>query len=469
MSTAEALLPQDRQVDLLLIHALIVTMDAERRIVSDGAIAVRADRIVAVGKTVDLVRDYVAAETIDASRFVVLPGLVNAHIHVTGEPLTRGCAPDDIDFNTLIFNWLSPVHFAHTPEDEKLAAQFAALEMLRTGTTTFLDAGTCCFLDHVVDGMRSMGIRGRVGQWSWDALDAPMSGPTDRVIRGLQDELARYPTTPDQLVSAWPILIGHHTCTDTLWQAAKALADEHGVGLGFHMSPVANDAAWFLEKHGKRPFEHLADLGVLGRNIVATHAVHLDQNEVALLGAAGASVAHCPMTALRGAYGATTLGRFPELVAAGVNLALGSDGSNDSNTADLYRAIFLLAGLSKDARRDPTLFPAERALEHAILGGARALLLEDQIGSLEPGRKADFVLHDTDRPEWRPLLNVVNQLVWSVDGRSVHSVWVDGVRVVDSYRSTMIDEDKLFAEVEIAGRRILQAAGLPDSARWPRV
>ncbi len=463
---AAQMAPADRQVDLLLTHALIVTLDAGRRILSDGALAVRGDRIVAVGKTHELRRDFDAKQVIDAGRFVIVPGLVNAHIHVTGEPLTRGCAPDDVDFNTLIFDWLSPVHFAHTPADEKLAAQFAALEMLRTGTTCFLDAGTCCFLDQVVEGMESMGIRGRLGRWSWDGLDAPMSAPTGVVVDGLQRQLERYPAGPDRRLSAWPILIGHYTCTDALWQAAKALADEHGAGLAFHMSPVPDDAAWFLERHGRRPFQHLAELGVLSRNVVATHAVHLDASEVALLGAAGASVAHCPMTALRGAYGATTLGRFPELVAAGANLALGSDGSNDSNSADLHRAMFLLAGMSKDARRDPTLFPAHQAIEHATLGGARALLLEDQIGSLEPGKKADFVLHDIDRPEWRPLLNVVNQLVWSVDGRSVHSVWVDGVRVVENYRSTMIDEDRLYAEVEAAGRRILGAAGLPDAARW---
>ena len=456
-------------VDLLVTHALVVTLDADRRIISDGALAVLGDRILAVDKTETLVRRYRATQTIDATGFVLVPGLVNAHIHVTGEPLTRGCAPDDIDFNTLIFDWLSAAHFAHTPEDERLAAQFAALEMLRTGTTCFLDAGTCCFVDHVVDGMVSMGIRGRVGQWSWDALDAPMAAATDRVIRGLEDEIARHPTRPDRLVSAWPILIGHYTCSDALWQAAKSIADRNGVGLGFHMSPVPNDAAYFLEHHGRRPFEHLAELGVLGRNIVATHAVHLDDSEVALLGAAAASVAHCPMTALRGAYGVTTRGRIPELVEAGVNLALGSDGSNDGNSNDLHRAMLLLAGLSKDARLDPTLFPATQALEHATLAGARALLLEDEIGRLAPGYKADFVLHDTDRPEWRPLLDVVNQLVWSVDGRSVHSVWVDGVRVVENYRSTRIDEEKLYAEVESAGRRIIGRAKLPVASRWPTV
>ena len=113
----------------------------------------------------------------------------------------------------------------------------------------------------------------------------------------------------------------------------------------------------------------------------------------------------------------------------GINVSIGIDGNNASNYADMYRATYLVAGLFKDARMDPQMFPAEKAYEMATLGGARTMLMQDEIGSLEPGKKADVVLHDTDRPEWRPLLNVMNQLVWSADGRGVHTVFVDGTKV----------------------------------------
>ena len=151
----------------------------------------------------------------------------------------------------------------------------------------------------------------------------------------------------------------------------------------------------------------------------------------------------------------------------GVNIALGSDGSNDSNSHDLHRACFLVAGLFKDARRDPTLFPAEQAFAMATRHGARALLLQDEIGAIMPGRKADFVLHDTDRPEWRPLFNIANQLVWSADGRSVHSVWVDRIRLIDNYRPTMVDEERLLVQVQEAGQAIFARTGLPKLSRWP--
>jgi cytosine/adenosine deaminase-related metal-dependent hydrolase len=131
------------------------------------------------------------------------------------------------------------------------------------------------------------------------------------------------------------------------------------------------------------------------------------------------------------------------------------------------RATYLVAGLFKDARCDAQLFPAEIAYEMATLGGAKAMRLDDRIGSLEPGKRADVVLHDTDRPEWRPLLNVANQLVWSADGRGVHTVLVDGAVVVEGGHSTTIDEERLYAEAQRAGEAITARSGLPDKAKWP--
>ena len=398
--------------------------------------------------------------------------MVNTHVHVTGEPLTRGLVPDDSGFEENVFRWLVPIHMAYNEADARLASQFAALEMLRTGTTCFLEAGTIRFLDPVVDGLTEIGIRARVGQWAWDFSPSDQSYPsaaTDAAIALLADEIARYPADDDQRIAAWPILIGHMTCSGPLWRAAKALADRHGVGVAAHMSPVQTDPDWYLDRHGRRPIEYLADLGAIGSNTIFTHGVHLNDDEVGLLARAGANISHCATSALKGAYGATAVGRLPEMQARGVNITVGTDGNNNSNYHDMMRATYLLAGLFKDARRDPTLFPAEQAYESATINGAKALRMADHIGSLEAGKKADFVAHDTYRPEWRPLFNVVNQLVWSADGRSVHSVWVDGVRVIDDYRCTTLDEDRIYAEVQTAGEAIVARSGLPVKSRWPVV
>ena len=456
--------------DTLVVHATIVTMDAMRRVILDGAIAWKADRIVAVGKTADLERAVTAHETIDGRRFVVTPGMVNCHIHIVGEPLTRGYVPDDTDFQENVLNWLIPFHKHYTPADERLSAQLAALEMLRSGTTSFIEAGSLTAIDEAADGLDEIGIRGRIARRIWDqsTTHAHPARATDESIRLLADGLERFPSGKGQRIAAWPTLIGHFVCTDELWRAAKRLSLEHGTGMTFHMSPAPGDVDWYTGKFNRRPVEHLADLGVLGPNVVITHLVHVDDSEIGLLAETGTSVAHCPTTALKVAYGITQVGKFPEMVAAGINVGIGTDGNNASNYSDLMRATYLVAGLFKDARRDPTIFPAEQAYEMATLNGAKAMGLQDEIGSLEAGKKADLVFHDTNRPEWRPLLNVANQLVWSADGRGVHSVWVDGKRVVDNYRCTTIDEERFYAQVQESAEKIVARSGLPDKAKWPK-
>lgn len=457
------------RVDTLIVGSHVVTVNAARDVIRDGAVAVRGSEIVAVGKASELRARYDAATEVGGDRFVVTPGMVNTHIHITGEPLTRGYVPDDTPFEENVFAWLCPLYAAHTAEEERLSGQLAAVEMLKSGTTTFLEAGTIRFLDDVVDGLVEVGIRGRVGRWVWDLPPEPdvYRQDTDEAIGHLQRQLADLGSVAGGRIGAWSIVVGHTTCSDPLWRAARQLATDHGVGLSFHMSPARLDPDGFVAEFGQRPMVHLAELGVLGPDVAITHCVHVDDEELRLMAEAGVNVVHCPTTALKVSYGVTRIGKMPEMVQRGINVSIGTDGNNASNYSDLMRATYLVAGLFKDGRSDPQLFPAEMAYEMATIGGARTLQLAESIGSLEPGKKADVVLHDTDRPEWRPLLNVVNQLVWSADGRGVHTVFVDGVRVVDAGRMTTIDEAALYAAAQRAGEAIVTRSGLPDKAKWP--
>ena len=458
------------KVDLLIVGATLVTMDGERRILTDGGLAIRGDSIAGVGKRRDIETRFVADEKIEAGRFVVTPGFVNGHIHITGEQILRGYVPDNLDWREMVEGWLVPIYSSQTPEEERIAAKFAALEMLRSGTTCFLEAGTVGNLDAVMDGLRETGIRGRLGRWTMDRTtdpDADQSALTDNAIRGLEDELARYPAEGDPRLAAWPELVGHTWITDELWRAAKSLADAKGVGVSAHMSPAEADPAWYLETTGRRPIEHLAELGVLGDNLALTHVVHTDDHEVTLLAESGTTVTFCPTASTKGAYGASRLGKHPEMAARGINIMVGTDGTNNGNSADFMRALFSIGAVFRDGRHDASLFPAQEVLTMGTLNGARGLGLADRIGSLEVGKKADLVLHDTDRIEWRPLFNVINQLIWSADGRGVHSVWVDGRRVVDNYRCTTIDEESLLVEVQAAGEALAARTGLPLVMPWP--
>ncbi|TQS43678.1 amidohydrolase family protein [Cryptosporangium phraense] len=450
-------------VDTLIRNTTIVTMDADRRIITDGSIALAGDRIVAVGKTADVRVE--AKTTIDGRRFLVTPGLINGHVHLT-EALLKGFMPEALPFDESLFTWVMPLYEAHTAEEQQVAARLSALSMLRTGTTTFLDAGTTVAIDEVIEAVEPTGLRGRFGRWLQDRQFGPDGSldTTDAALRAMEEELDRYPGGDGQRLAAWPMLVGHNTNTDELWRAAKAMADAHGAGISAHLSPAQDDSDWYLAEFGRRPVEHLASLGVLGPNVNLVHMVHVDDAEVRLLASSGTNVTHCPASALKGGYGSTAVGKFPEMAAAGVNMMLGTDGSD---IADMMKPMNLMAGLFKDARRDTSLFPASRVLEMATVNAARALGMADSIGSLAVGMKADLVLHDLDRPEWRPLNNYVNQLVWSADGRGVHSVWVDGRRLVDDYVCTVMDEEKVLADAQSAADAVMRRSGLPYVYDWP--
>jgi cytosine/adenosine deaminase-related metal-dependent hydrolase len=458
-----------QHVDTIIYGWQVVTMNETRDIIRNGAVAIDAGRIVAVDKASVIDAAYETDHRVGGDRFVVTPGLVNSHIHITGEPLTRGYVPDDTPFVENVFMWLCPLYSVYTAEEERLSAQLAAVEMLKSGTTSFLEAGTIRFLDDVVDGLTEVGIRGRVGRWVWDLPPEPSvyQQRTDEAIAHLERQLDAYPAGPDDRIGAWSILVGHTTCSDPLWSAARQLATDRGTGFSFHMSPAMLDPDGFIEEFGQRPMVHLAELGVLGPDVVMTHCVQVDDREVAIIAETGAQVAHCPTTALKVSYGVTQVGKMPEMAMAGINVSIGTDGNNASNYSDLMRATYLVAGLFKDARQDPQMFPAEKAFEMATLGGAQALQLDDHIGSLEVGKHADVVLHDTERPEWRPLLNVMNQLVWSADGRGVHTVLVGGNVVVENGEMTTVDESTLYARAQVAGEAITTRSGLPDKAKYP--
>ncbi len=208
------------RVDTLITGWYVVTMNEHRDIIRNGAVAIRGNTIVAVGKAGDLEARYEATETVGGDRFVVTPGLVNTHIHITGEPLTRGYVPDDTPFEENVFVWLCPLYSVYTAQEERLSAQLASVEMLKTGTTSFLEAGTIRFIDEVLDGLDEVGIRGRIGRWVWDLPPEPdvYKQDTDEAIANLHDTIERCDGAAGGRLGAWSMVVGHTTCSDPLWR-----------------------------------------------------------------------------------------------------------------------------------------------------------------------------------------------------------------------------------------------------------
>jgi 5-methylthioadenosine/S-adenosylhomocysteine deaminase len=455
--------------DLVISGATLITMDAERRVIEDGAIAIAGSRIAAVGKREALVRTVQARETLDARRFVATPGLFDAHIHITGDPLTRGFerGPPDVSWSDRLMKWVIPLFRAQTPADERLAAQCAALAMIRYGTTTFLEAGTVTHLDAVMEGLAGTGIRGRVGEW----VEGRARGAEDpaavsaAAIAVLESEIARYPDDGEARLAAWPVLVGHSTNSDAVWRAAKDLADAHGLVVSAHMSPRIGDPEFYLATYGRRPLEHLADIGVLGPNVALTHLAQIDRAELDLLAGAGASAIHCAHAAFQGGFGLSQIGLYPEMLGRGVNVMLGTDGA----AADILGSARLMASVFRDARCDQHLISPGAMLEMAITHGARGMGMAGRLGSLEVGKQADIVLHDTDLPEWGPVFDAPVQLAMDAPSSGVHSVWIDGERVLDGGRSTKLDEAKILADARQAGRALIARTGLPIRTEWPVV
>ncbi len=444
----------------------VVTMSPRREVLVGGSVVIQGDRIVGVGSTSQLSADHPDATVVDARNCVVTPGMIDAHQHLTGDPLVRCCIPDLLPPGASIFEWSVPLHAAHLPADDEVAATLTAVEALSNGVTTVVEAGTVAHLDRVVAGLDATGIRATVGVWGWDIDDGPFTAPAPEVLARQRAVIERYPPAGG-LVEGWVTLVGHDLASDELLAGAAELARGLGTGMTMHLSPTSSDPERYLDRMGRRPVEHLAALGVLGRHLLVAHGVWLDDAEVDLILETDTAIAYCPWAYLRLGQGVAANGRHAEIVERGGRVALGCDAANASDSLDILRTAALAAGLARDARLAPTRFGAHQVFELATIAGAEAIGMGDRIGSIEVGKQADLVIHRTDTPGWAPRGDVGMQLVWGTDGRSVRDVFVAGRRVVTDGVVTSVDVDALADEAAARQRDLLERAGLDVPHVWP--
>ncbi len=436
----------------------VVTMNARREVIDHGAVAVDGATISAVGTWTSLREQFPDATVIGTPNSIVTPGYINAHQHLTGDRLVRSCIPDNIDSQEAIFGWAVPIHAAHTAGDDHLSATLSLVEAVGNGITCTVEAGTVAHPEQVAAAMAELGARGTIGRWGWDVGDGPQAAPADEVIDRMRDLVERYPS--GGLVEGWVTLVGHDLMTDELVVGASALAREHATGLTLHMSPHRGDATAYLERTGVRPLIHLDRLGVLGAHVLLGHAVHLDDDEVETVLRTRTAIASCPWAYLRLAQGVTVGGRYGELFRRGARLAIGCDAENAGDAIDALRAASLFIGLARDAELDPFTLTAHHALELLTIRGAEALGMHDRIGSLDAGKQADVVVHDTSGPQWIPRSpDPVLQLVWASDGRSVSDVLIAGREVVRAGRCITVDVAAATAEAAARQKALLRAAG----------
>lgn len=463
------------QVDLLVHNGTVITVDPLRRILVGGAVAVRDRRIVAVLSSAELPDRIEARRRIDARGGLILPGLVDVHLHHS-QQLSRGLA-DDVDLVTWVYDRILPYEAVMDAEDTRISALLSCIEMIRTGTTCASDPGGY-HVDAVGDAVEASGLRAVIawaGMDRWpDDRPVPDTLPGKRSTQATIDVLEHTARTwhgaaQDRIRVAYGLRTEPNV-SDELFLATKRLADRDGTFIHIHIAVSDRQVHWMRQRTGRSSIGHLDALGVLDANWLLAHVAAIDDADVEAIARADARIAHQPGASTHGCYGAIAHGRIPELLAAGVTVGLGCDANSANNSLDMFRAINLAATLHKEARLDPGLVPPELALEMATIDAARAIHWDDAIGSLEVGKAADMVVVDTSGPNWVPLhdFSLVPTLVYSGQGTDVRTTIVDGEVLMEDGRLTTIDVDAVLAEAQARAERIV--ARLPYRLRpaWPR-
>jgi len=453
-----------------------LTVDPEGRVIRDATLVIEGDRMVAVGPAAEVAQSHQPDPddvTVDGARLGATPGFIDTHVHLS-ETLARASFPDCLGTRAWVFHWVMPYYGQLTVEDERLSVILAAVEMLRSGTTCFLDMGALRDPRVTVSALSEIGIRGVTGRhaadvrpptvprgWTEAMMERHFFPDAATALEELEAVVRELDGSGDGRIRCWVNIQGKEPCSAELHVGARELAEQLGVGTTYHIASTVEEARFAEQRYGLTPVARFEALDGLGSNLVLAHATAVVEDEIAMLARHDTKVAFCPGTSLKLAKGATQVGKYPEMMEAGVTVGLGTDGVAASGNLDLKRQMYLAAGLFKDARRDPTAVGAERALRMATIEAARALAMEGEIGSLEAGKKADFVLFDLDHIEWTTYRDPVQALVWSASSASISQTWVGGRALfVDGAVTTVPDERELRAEARERSARLIHDAGL---------
>ena len=430
------------EADLLVRGCLLIPMDG-RGPIADACLAVREGRVVFA----DRPRGHVfrAEEIIDGRKKAVLPGLVNCHTHA---PMTllRGLG-EDVPLDAWLREHIWPVEARIKPEHVYWGALLACLEMALTGTTCFCDM--YLHEGQVAEAVLKAGLRAVLAP---GLLDAPGPEVGERLFRDAVRVFERYDGAGDGRIK---VVFGPHavyTCSEELLERVRDKARELGTGIHIHLAETEQEVRDCLAEHGRTPAELLDQLGLLGPGTSAAHCVHLSDADMALLAERGAKVVHCPVANAKLGVG---VARVPEMLSSGLAVGLGTDGPASNNSLDMFEVVKFACLLQKAARADPTVLKAREALEMATLGGARVLDLEGQIGSLEPGKRADFVVLDLREVGMAPLHDIYAILAYSVGQRAVEAVFVDGEPVVLDRRPVRVDMAEVVEQATRAAEELV--------------
>src|SRR5579862_2878824 len=440
------------KADLLLSGGTVVTMNSGRSIMDDGAVVVTGDTIVDVGPRSELEAKYSAAQTIDATGTLVLPGFINGHTHV---PMTlfRGLH-DDVTLADWLYKYIFPAEAKNVNEEfVRWGTRLAAAEQIRSGVTTFADM--YYFEDAVAEETKAAGMRGVLGETFID-FPAPDNKSEDEMLAYTEKFLKRWQGDPLIHAAAAPHSI--YTCSAKTLQDAAALARKYNAPILIHVAEMKKELDDSREQNGTTPVQYLEKIGILGPDVVAAHCIFVDAADQKILAQRNVGCVHNPSSNMMLASGVSPV---PDMRTAGVAVGLGTDGpAGSNNDLDLMEEMDLAAKLAKITRNNPLALNAKAVVEMATIDGAKALHLEIEIGSLEAGKKADIILINLDAPNAVPMYDIYAQLAYALKASDVETTIIGGRIVMRDHKVLTVNEPEVIDKAHEFKKKVAASLGM---------
>jgi 5-methylthioadenosine/S-adenosylhomocysteine deaminase len=441
-----------KQAAATIVTGTIVTMDSARTIYDDGAVAIDGDRILAVGARAEIVARYQAPQTIDGRGKLILPGFINGHTHV---PMTlfRGLH-DDVTLNDWLYKYIFPAEAKNVTEDfVRWGTRLAAAEQIRSGVTTFADM--YYFEDAIAEETKKAGMRGVLGE-TW--IDFPTPDNKDRAAMLTYTEKFLQKWQGDPLIRAAVAPHSIYTCSQKTLQDSAALARKYHAPILIHVAEMKKELDDSLKNNGTSPVQYLARLGILGPDVVAAHCIYVDEADRKTLAEHQVGCVHNPSSNMMLASGVAPV---PEERAAGMAVGLGTDGpAGSNNDLDLMEEMDLAAKLAKITRMSPLALNAKAVVEMATIDGARAIHMENEVGSLEKGKKADLIVISLDEPNAVPMYDIYAQLAYALKASDVETVMIGGRLVMKDHKLLTVDEEAAIAKAREYGKKVEASLGM---------
>lgn len=449
---------------ILLKNAYIITMNGFRQVYENGDLLVENDKIKEVGKsgTIDIDN---ATEIMDCTGKIIMPGLINTHVHMS-QQLGRGLA-DDVDLLTWLRKRTWPYESSMSEEEQYISSLACCIEMIKSGVTSFAESGGF-HVNGLGRAVEEIGIRCALARSTMDCgegLPNTWIESTEYTLNKQMEAFEKWNNKGDERIKYWFAVRTIFNATDKLLLKTKEIADKYNTGIHMHIAEIPEEIDYCMETRGYSTVEYLSKIGFLDKNILAAHTVWMTDKEVDLFRLHNVKSSHNPAAAMR----VLGFAKVPEMLEKGVVVSIGTDGAPCNNRMDMMDEIYLTALIHKGRTLNPKTVPAETILEMATINGAKTILREDEVGSLEAEKKADLIIINPESIGSTPLHDVVSNIVYSMHSTNVESTMCNGKWLMKNRKITMVNETDILNEAMKMANNIRSKAGIHLPDRFPTI